>query len=128
MFFVFFQSEDGIRDIGVTGVQTCALPIYELRTQGVEWTTVTLHVGLDTFRPVQVEDPEQHQMHSEYFELSQATADALNRARAEGRRVIAVGTTTVRVLETVGQRAEQAGLSELQPFAGNTDIFIYPPY
>jgi len=100
----------------------------ELRTQGVEWTTVTLHVGLDTFRPVQVEDPAQHQMHSEYFELSQATADALNRARAEGRRVIAVGTTTVRVLETVGQRAEQAGLSELQPFAGNTDIFIYPPY
>jgi S-adenosylmethionine:tRNA ribosyltransferase-isomerase len=102
--------------------------IAALQAQGIEWTTVTLHVGLDTFRPVQVDDPAQHTMHSEYFELSAATADAINRARAEQRRVIAVGTTTVRVLETAGQQAERQGLDQLQPCSGDTNIFIYPPY
>jgi S-adenosylmethionine:tRNA ribosyltransferase-isomerase len=99
-----------------------------LQTQGIEWATVTLHVGLDTFRPVQVDDPTQHKMHSEYFELSQAAASAINCARAEGRRVIAVGTTTVRVLETAGQWAERDGVSGLEACFGNTSIFIYPPY
>lgn len=101
--------------------------VARLRSQGVEWATVTLHVGLDTFRPVEVDDVTRHQMHSEYFELEASTADAINRAKAEGRRVIAVGTTTVRVLETAGRRAEERG-GMLEPFAGDTDIFIYPPY
>lgn len=99
-----------------------------LRQQGVQWATVTLHVGLDTFRPVQVDDPAQHTMHSEYYELGPDAAAAINQARAEQRRIIAVGTTTVRVLETAAQQAEQAGQPELQPGVGNTTIFIYPPY
>jgi S-adenosylmethionine:tRNA ribosyltransferase-isomerase len=102
--------------------------IAELQAQGIAWTTVTLHVGLDTFRPVQVDDPTQHAMHSEHFELTAATANAINQARAEGRRVIAVGTTTVRVLETAAQWAERDGLATLQPCGGDTSIFIYPPY
>jgi S-adenosylmethionine:tRNA ribosyltransferase-isomerase len=98
-----------------------------LQSMGVEWATVTLHVGLDTFRPVQVEDVATHQMHSEWYELRPEVAEALNRARAERRRIIAVGTTTVRVLETVGQAAEAAGTPILPAF-GDTNIFIYPPY
>jgi S-adenosylmethionine:tRNA ribosyltransferase-isomerase len=100
----------------------------ELRAQGIGWATVTLHVGLDTFRPVQVDDPAQHTMHSEWFELGPATAAAINAAKAEKRRVVAVGTTTVRVLETAAQWAARAGHAALEPYTGNTDIFIYPPY
>lgn len=102
--------------------------IARLTNSGIHWTTVTLHVGLDTFRPVQVDDPARHTMHSEWFELGTAAATAIAAAKAEGRRVIAVGTTTVRVLETAGQRAEQAGLQTIQPAFGDTNIFIYPPY
>lgn len=102
--------------------------IEALREQGVNWATVTLHVGLDTFRPVQVDDPTQHEMHSEWFELGPDAADAINRARAERRRVIAVGTTTVRVLETAAQWAERDGADRVVPCAGDTRIFIYPPY
>ncbi len=99
-----------------------------LKDRGIRWATVTLHVGLDTFRPVQVDDPTAHTMHSEYFEISAATADAINRTKAAGGRVIAVGTTTVRVLETAAQWAEREGHQTLQPCGGDTDIFIYPPY
>jgi S-adenosylmethionine:tRNA ribosyltransferase-isomerase len=99
-----------------------------LRAQGVGWTTVTLHVGLDTFRPVQVDDPARHEMHSEWFELGPDAADAINQTRAAGRRVIAVGTTTVRVLETAAQWAERDGSDRVLPCAGDTRIFIYPPY
>lgn len=101
--------------------------ISRLQASGVGWETVTLHVGLDTFRPVQVEDARQHQMHTEYYELTATTADALNKARAVGRRIIAVGTTSVRVLETVGRAAEAAD-APIVPATGNTDIFIYPSY
>jgi S-adenosylmethionine:tRNA ribosyltransferase-isomerase len=101
--------------------------LQKLQSDSVEWTTVTLHVGLDTFRPVHVDDPARHQMHSEYYELPAATAETINRARAESRRVIAVGTTAVRVLETAGRAAEGAG-EELRPAVGDTSIFIYPPY
>ena len=101
--------------------------IEQVRALGVEWATVTLHVGLDTFRPVTVDDVAQHQMHSEYFEIDQAAADTINHARRDRRRIIAVGTTTVRVLETVGRAAEQAG-HEIEPCREDTAIFIYPPY
>jgi S-adenosylmethionine:tRNA ribosyltransferase-isomerase len=102
--------------------------IEQLQTQGVAWTTVTLHVGLDTFRPVQVDDPEQHQMHSEWFELNESAATAINAAKAKGGRVVAVGTTTARVLETAAQWAERDGQLQLTACAGDTNIFIYPPY
>jgi len=99
-----------------------------LQAQRIEFATVTLHVGLDTFRPVQVDDPTQHQMHSEWFELSAATADAINQAKANHRRVIAVGTTTVRVLETAAQWTPPESNVVVQPCTGDTNIFIYPPY
>ena len=101
-----------------------------LREHGVGWATVTLHVGLDTFRPVQEDDPTTHPMHQEWYELTAATAAAINATRAAGRRVVVVGTTTVRVLETVA-RAQGLGDSPdavLAPAAGWTGIFIYPGF
>jgi len=80
--------------------------IVDFQARGVEFALTTLHVGLDTFRPVQEENAREHEMHSEYAELSPAAAAAINCARAEGRRIIAVGTTTVRVLESASALAE----------------------
>ena len=99
--------------------------IERVRALGVTWATVTLHVGLDTFRPVQTANALDHAMHSEWYDLPAATAAAINQARAGGGRVIAVGTTSVRVLETVG-RNQQGG--SIAPESGWTEIFIYPPY
>lgn len=103
-----------------------------LRAQGIAWATVTLHVGLDTFRPVQEDDALRHQMHSEWFELPAATAEAINRTRRSGGRVVAVGTTSVRVLESAalhaGIQPEQRHGPPLLPVSGWTDIYIYPPY
>ncbi|QIB49693.1 tRNA preQ1(34) S-adenosylmethionine ribosyltransferase-isomerase QueA [Pseudomonas sp. OIL-1] len=88
--------------------------------KGVETAQVTLHVGAGTFQPVRVERIEEHHMHSEWLEVSQAVVDAVNACRARGGRVVAVGTTSVRSLETAAQDGE------LTPFSGDTDIFIYP--
>jgi S-adenosylmethionine:tRNA ribosyltransferase-isomerase len=100
--------------------------IDELQARGIELAFVTLHVSMDTFRPVQEERVEQHHMYSEYCELPQQTSAAINRARADGRRVVAVGTTSVRVLETAALQLEDDG--QLQAFAGPTDLFIYPSF
>jgi len=97
-----------------------------LKEAGVEQTFVTLHVGLDTFRPVQDEDPTQHRIHTEYFEIGQDTADALNHARQDGRRIVAVGTTSVRVLEYLALLMEQSRETLVQPISGDTGIFILP--
>lgn len=91
-----------------------------LADKGVERAFVTLHVGAGTFQPVRVERIEDHQMHSEWLEVSQAVVDAVEACRARGGRVVAVGTTSVRSLET----AARDGV--LKPFCGDTDIFIYP--
>ncbi|NLG26434.1 MAG: tRNA preQ1(34) S-adenosylmethionine ribosyltransferase-isomerase QueA [Chloroflexi bacterium] len=91
---------------------------------GVEWATVLLHIGLDTFRPVTEERVEEHQIHTEYCRVSPETAATINRAVSEGRRVIAVGTTSVRVLETSAQGVERGVL----PYDGPTQLFIYPGY
>jgi S-adenosylmethionine:tRNA ribosyltransferase-isomerase len=101
--------------------------VQHLQQDGVEFAFVTLHISMDTFRPVQEEDVSAHHMYSEYCELPAQTAQVINRARAERRRVIAVGTTSVRVLETAGRRLENEGDS-LLPFAGPTDLFIYPGF
>lgn len=98
----------------------------QIRALGVEQTFVTLHVGLDTFRPVQGEDIAEHHIHTEYFQVSGETAHALNRVKQEGRRIIAVGTTSVRVLEQLGQDTAQAGQTKLMPTAGQANIFILP--
>jgi len=108
--------------------------VKKLEAKGVEFAFVTLHIGLDTFRPVRTENVEDHPMHSEYCQLSPEVAEQVNRAKAEGRRVIAVGTTSVRVLETAVHdlRPEICDLRpetcDLRPFTGWTDLFIYPGY
>ena len=93
----------------------------KIKAKGVIVTFVTLHVGLGTFRPVSVSDVTKHHMHSEYYAVSQETADILNKAKAEGRRIISVGTTSLRTLES----AYNNGFTEK---SGWTDIFIYPGY
>jgi len=87
---------------------------------------VTLHVGLDTFRPVQEEDPAEHKIHTEYYEVDQAAAQALAQARRTGGRIIAVGTTSVRVLEQVAQDLAAQGSSEIHPVQGDASLFIRP--
>ena len=82
-----------------------------------------LHVGLGTFRPVKVDDVREHVMHAEYFSVSEEAADIINRAKAEGRRIVAVGTTSVRTLESV---TDDNGI--VHPIHGETRIFIYPGY
>ncbi len=94
-----------------------------LRLKGVETAEVTLHVGLGTFLPVKADRLEDHKMHSERFSLSSESAEAINRAKTEGRRVIAVGTTSVRVLESLARQSP----GPLQPATSRTDIFIHPP-
>jgi S-adenosylmethionine:tRNA ribosyltransferase-isomerase len=93
----------------------------QLRERGIDMIHVTLHVGLDTFKPVETEDIEQHHIHTEYIEVTEEAAAQIRQAKAEGRRVIAVGTTSVRVLETIGERG-------LSAFVGATGLFIYPGY
>lgn len=95
----------------------------QMKQKGIEIAYVTLHVGLGTFRPVKVEDIEKHEMHSEYYILNAAAADTINRCKQRGGRVIAVGTTSCRTLETA---ANEKGLVEAG--SGWTDIFIYPGY
>lgn len=94
-----------------------------LAAQGVEVHKITLHVGLGTFRPVEVEDPTQHKMHSEFYHVSPEAAAGINAVRARGGRLVTVGTTSVRTLETA---ADEDGI--LHPGEGWTDIFIYPGY
>lgn len=95
----------------------------KLKAKGVIIADVLLHVGLGTFRPVKAEDVTEHKMHSEYYEISEETAKIINDAKKDGRRVIAVGTTSVRTLESV---ADENGYVKAQ--RGDTDIFLYPPY
>lgn len=95
----------------------------KIRDMGVTFVPVLLHIGLGTFRPVKAENIEEHDMHSEYYVLTKESAEIINAAKREGRRVICVGTTSVRVLETV---ADENGFVKEQ--VGNTQIFIYPGY
>ena len=94
----------------------------QLKDRGIQSTTVTLHVGAGTFQPVRVDNIEDHHMHAEWLDVPQSACDAIAAARARGGRVIAVGTTAVRSLETAAQGGS------LEPFSGDSRIFIYPPY
>ena len=109
----------------------------QIEDMGVRIARLTLHVGLGTFRPVKVEKIEEHHMHTEYYELSQEAADIINETRRNGGRVISVGTTSTRTMETVGtaQGLHKVGSgepydesNELKPASGWTNIFIYPGY
>lgn len=95
----------------------------QLNEKGVEIAYLTLHVGLGTFRPVKVDKVEDHQMHSEYYELSPDTAKLINEKKNRGKRIIAVGTTTTRTLESIANESGQVEAAK-----GWTDIFIYPGY
>lgn len=97
--------------------------IKELKDKGVEFAEVNLNVGLGTFRPVKVENLSEHKMHSEFFSIDEENAEKINKAKREGRRVIAVGTTSVRTLESA---SDENGF--VKAVSGDTNIFIYPPY
>ncbi len=118
-----YCKEEGSAAAPTAGLHFTEELLQKIREKGVEIVEVLLHVGLGTFRPVKEENITDHVMHSEYYEVSEEAACAVNRAKAEGRRVIAVGTTSVRTLETV---ADEHGF--LHADKGNTEIFIYPPY
>lgn len=96
----------------------------EIEDKGITVTYVTLHVGLGTFRPVEVEDVNKHIMHTEWYRMTEETASILNRAKEEGRRIIAVGTTSTRTLETIAS----ANDGKYKACSGDTNIFIYPGY
>lgn len=117
------------RELGSAAAPTAGLHftkemLAELEAGGVKIAYVTLHVGLGTFRPVKEEDVLQHHMHSEHFMLPQETADLINETKANGGRVISVGTTSCRTLESAAQRCE----GTLHACEGDTEIFIYPGY
>ena len=118
-----YSRENGSAAAPTAGLHFTPELLGRIRAMGVEIAEVLLHVGLGTFRPVKEENVLDHKMHSEYYEVSAEAADIVNRAKREGRRVICVGTTSVRTVETV---ADEHGF--LRPCKGNTEIFIYPPY
>ncbi len=97
--------------------------LQKLEDKGIELAYVTLNVGLGTFRPVQCENVENHKMHSETFEISEKASEQINRAKAEGKKIVAVGTTTVRTLETAYQK-----YGCIKPCHDHSELFIYPPY
>lgn len=116
-------------ELGSAAAPTAGLHFTEdllnrLKAKGVTIAKVTLHVGLGTFRPVKEEEITDHKMHSEHYHLTQETAELINQTKAKGKRVIAVGTTSCRTLETVGQ-SQSFPLKEQE---GYTEIFIYPGY
>ena len=116
------------KNIGSAAAPTAGLHFTEellqqLKDEGVIITNVTLHVGLGTFRPVEVDDIKEHHMHSEFYQMSKETAEILNEAKKDNRRIIAVGTTSTRTLETIMNK-----YGEFKECSGNTDIFIYPGY
>ncbi|MBQ3116524.1 MAG: tRNA preQ1(34) S-adenosylmethionine ribosyltransferase-isomerase QueA [Clostridia bacterium] len=118
-----YAKVDGSAAAPTAGLHFTDELIEKLKAKGVIIVDVLLHVGLGTFRPVKSEDILSHHMHSEYYEISEQAAEIINKAKQEGRRVIAVGTTSVRTLESA---ADEKGF--VKAVKDNTEIFIYPPY
>ena len=118
-----YSKTDGSAAAPTAGLHFTPELLQKIKDKGVEIAEVLLHVGLGTFRPVSEEIITDHKMHSEYYEIKEEAAQTINRAKREGRRVIAVGTTSVRTLESV---ADENGL--VRACSGNTEIFLYPPY
>ncbi|MEL1135087.1 tRNA preQ1(34) S-adenosylmethionine ribosyltransferase-isomerase QueA [Desulfitobacterium sp. THU1] len=118
-----YAKESGSAAAPTAGLHFTPKLMEHLRAQGVEIVEILLHVGLGTFRPVKVDVIEEHEMHSEYYRVSQEAAERINQAKAQGRRVIAVGTTASRTLESAAEENGQIVAQE-----GWTDIFIYPGY
>ena len=118
-----YAKHDGSAAAPTAGLHFTPELLDKLREKGVEIVEVLLHVGLGTFRPVKTNNILEHAMHEEYYKVSEESANAINNAIKEGRRVIAVGTTSVRTLESA---SNEEGF--VQPGEGNTQIFIYPGY
>jgi S-adenosylmethionine:tRNA ribosyltransferase-isomerase len=118
-----YSRETGSAAAPTAGLHFTGELLEELQSIGVEIVEVLLHVGLGTFRPVKTENILEHTMHSEYYSVTPEAASVINRAKAEGRRVISVGTTATRVLESA---SEDSGL--IRAGDGWTSIFIYPGY
>ena len=116
------------KNIGSAAAPTAGLHftkelLKKIEDKGVKVLFITLHVGLGTFRPVMVEDIKDHEMHSEYYSMSESVANALNETRKNGHKIIAVGTTSTRTLETIASKYQ-----EFKSSSGTTNIFIYPGY
>jgi S-adenosylmethionine:tRNA ribosyltransferase-isomerase len=119
-----YAREPGSAAAPTAGLHFTARLMDELKRQGVDFAEVTLHVGLDTFAPVTEENPEQHQIHTEWCEVPPATVNAITVARQSGGRIIAVGTTSVRTLES----AARAGQDSILSYSGPTNLYILPGY
>jgi S-adenosylmethionine:tRNA ribosyltransferase-isomerase len=118
-----YAAEDGAVAAPTAGLHFTEALLQKLSDRGVSMERVTLHVGAGTFLPMKVDDTEDHVMHSEWGEIDQATVERIHAARAAGGRVIAVGTTSLRLLETASRAT-----GRLEPFVGDTDIFITPGF
>ncbi|MCH4490571.1 tRNA preQ1(34) S-adenosylmethionine ribosyltransferase-isomerase QueA [Staphylococcus haemolyticus] len=118
-----YAKESGSAAAPTAGLHFTDELLDEIRAKGINIAFITLHVGLGTFRPVSVEDINDHEMHSEYYQMTQETADLLNQTKNEGHRIISVGTTSTRTLETI-----RRDYNEFVAVSGWTDIFIYPEF
>jgi len=126
-----YAREPGSAAAPTAGLHFTPRLLEELKVRGVNVAYVTLHVGLDTFAPVTEEDPSTHKIHTEWCQVSQKTAEAINRTRRDGGRIVAVGTTSVRTLETVGtgnRETANSPYARVSPFTGPTSLFILPGY
>lgn len=119
-----YAKENGSAAAPTAGLHFTDEVLEQLKVKGVKLAFLTLHVGLGTFRPVNAENVEDHKMHSEFYQLSKETANLLNETKANGGRVIAVGTTSIRTLETIANKFD----GKLEVDSGWTDIFIKPGY
>lgn len=118
-----YSKEEGSAAAPTAGLHFTKELLEQIKEKGVNVVYLTLHVGLGTFRPVKVENIEDHDMHSEYYHLSKETADIINETKKRGNKVISVGTTSTRTLETIGDEN-----GEVREQSGWTNIFIYPGY
>ena len=118
-----YAREEGSAAAPTAGLHFTKNLLQKIKDKGIEICYITLHVGLGTFRPVKVENVDEHEMHSEFYVMTKEVADKINAAKDRGNRVIAVGTTSVRTVESIaddnGRVCEKSGF---------TNIFIYPPY
>ena len=122
-----YADKEGSVAAPTAGLHFSEALLRDLKDKGIGIARLTLHVGIGTFLPVKTDDPRDHELEPEYFEIDQSCCDALNRTRRTGGRVIAVGTTSVRTLETVAEQLEGEG-AEFAPRSGWTPKFILPPY
>ncbi|MDO5742185.1 MAG: tRNA preQ1(34) S-adenosylmethionine ribosyltransferase-isomerase QueA [Vagococcus sp.] len=119
-----YAKENGSAAAPTAGLHFTKELLQKIEEKGVKLVYLTLHVGLGTFRPVSVENVDEHEMHREFYRLTEEAAETLREVKASGGRIVAVGTTSIRTLETIGTKFD----GQLQADSGWTDIFIYPGY